>query len=305
MIEILMATYNGEPFIHEQLDSIIAQSYSDWTLLIHDDGSQDATVDIVKKYAKKDSRIRLLEDGVATGGASANFGHLMAHSSAEYISFCDQDDVWMKDKLQACMQKMIELEAKHGMAAPLLVHTDLKPTDIDLKPMSHSFWAYEHIDPRKNSLNRLLMQNVVTGNTMLINKTLVSKALPIPKDAIMHDWWIALVASAFGAIYPISKQMTLYRQHGKNDVGAKNFSAKYVLKRFVSIFITGEDRYLAEKYSAQARAFVDRFGQYEIASARALAQLSSLSTPKRKIEVLKHRLFKQGFLRNIGLMLTI
>ena len=109
-IYILLATYNGEKYIKAQIHSLLCQTYEDWNLLIHDDGSNDNTVNIIKKLQEKDERIILIEDGIKCGGAGANFLHILKnYSTADYITFCDQDDIWLETKIEELMQKMLIL----------------------------------------------------------------------------------------------------------------------------------------------------------------------------------------------------
>ena len=154
--------------------------------------------------------------------------------------FCDQDDVWNNDKIEKTYKKMQELEKLYGDSIPLLAHTDLEVVNEKLETLSFSMWKSEHINPRANTLNKLLMQNTITGCTMMINRTLAMKSLSISSKAIMHDWWIGLVATAFGKIGFIEESTMRYRQHGRNDTGAKNYDYKFIinkLKKFSDINI--------------------------------------------------------------------
>ena len=103
MIDILLATYNGAAYIREQIDSILQQTVADWHLLVHDDGSTDGTVDIVREYVQTDKRIRLVEDGERHLGVAKNFLHLLKYSTAEYAMFCDQDDIWIDNKVEVML----------------------------------------------------------------------------------------------------------------------------------------------------------------------------------------------------------
>lgn len=218
---ILLATYNGQEYIAAQLNSILAQKYENWTLIIRDDESTDGTIPILKEYVGKDSRITLHKNFMATGSAQKNFA-LLANDAldvqAEFYLFCDQDDYWHPDKLQhiACHK------ATYESTKPTLIHHDLIVTNANLVPISDSFVKQAKINPCPNP-NHLLKRNSVTGCTMAINRSLLKAATPIPKQAIMHDWWFALVAAFTGKIHYIDRALTHYRQHGNNAVGAKPF----------------------------------------------------------------------------------
>lgn len=225
-IDILLATYNGAAFLEEQIASILQQSYKNWRLLVRDDGSTDRTVEIVTQSAKDHpGKIVLVADGDGNLGCTGNFNRLMERSTAEYVAFCDQDDVWLEHKLSLSMDRMRALESDHGSEVPLLVHTDLCTVDESLRVIGPSFWRYQGLRPaHANQFARLLIYNVVTGCSMLINRALKDRALPVPAEAKVHDWWIALVAAAFGVAGNVATPTALYRQHDSNRTGAQAFA---------------------------------------------------------------------------------
>ncbi|RLB83879.1 MAG: hypothetical protein DRH24_06340 [Deltaproteobacteria bacterium] len=220
-----MGTYNGSPFLAEQLQSIQNQDLRDWTLLVRDDGSKDDTCNIVADFTKKDNRIVYISDDNKHLGVIGNYGRLMRaamDSGAETIFFSDQDDVWLPYKMSRQIRHMAEFERLYGRDTPVLIHSDLKVVDKRLNTISDSFMVYQGIaNESKSPLKILLAQNFVTGCATVINRPLLEIALPIPENVMMHDWWIALCAAACGKISYIQDAMLLYRQHGKNEVGAK------------------------------------------------------------------------------------
>ncbi len=137
--------------------------------------------------------------------------------------FCDQDDVWAVDKIETSLNAMKYEEAKAGADSPLLVFTDLKIADNQMNLLSKSFMAYSHLKGNRTLLRHLLIQNVVTGCTMMINKALSQMSIKSSdeKNIMMHDWWIALVASSFGKNFFLNLASVTYRQHEKNAIGAK------------------------------------------------------------------------------------
>jgi len=222
MIDILLATYNGQAYLREQIDSILAQSNRDWQLLIRDDGSDDDTLSIIKDYmARYSGKIRLIEDSGCHLGASSNFQRLLENSTAEYIMFSDQDDVWLPQKIEATLNLM-EATEKSYPDKPILVHTDLRVVNSQLKTIAKSMWRYQGISPEiGNNLNKVILQNVATGCTVMINEKAKVVSLPIPKEAVMHDWWIVINVARYGKIVHVPDQLVLYRQHSNNTVGAK------------------------------------------------------------------------------------
>ena len=221
-IKILLATYNGQEYLAEQIDSILAQSNQDWQLLVRDDGSDDDTVCIIKDYANRlPDKIRLIKDDGNRLGANLNFGKLLEQASAEYIMFSDQDDVWLPNKIEMELNAMKAAEQVYP-DTPILIHTDLKVTDSELNTIADSMWIYQKIFPEAgNDLNGVMAQNVVTGCTIMINKKARAVSIPIPDEAIMYDWWLALNVCRHGKIIYVSIPSVLYRQHSRNQVGAK------------------------------------------------------------------------------------
>lgn len=227
-IDILLATYNGEQYIHEQIQSIIMQKYTNWTLLISDDCSSDDTLNILREYEKMDSRIHIVSHGIRYGSAQANFMNLLSATTAQYISFCDQDDVWDSDKLSKTIRAIKQHEALSMQ--PVLVYTDLCVVDQHMRTLSKSYYTYMNINPHRTAISQLLVQNVVTGCTMMINgllRDLAIKSTLIDQSRIvMHDWWLALLASVYGELVYIDSPTVFYRQHGDNSVGATKYSVK-------------------------------------------------------------------------------
>lgn len=262
-VGILMATYNGENFVADQIESILEQTYKNWILIIHDDGSNDKTIDIVKEYKNKyHKNMILIDDGIRCGGAKENFNHLLriTHDryDFDYIMFSDQDDIWFPFKVKKTLDRMIDVESNHANK-PVCVYTDLMVVDEYLAIISNSFWDYQKIYPYNNTLNRLITQNVVTGCTIMLNKIAVKLVYEIPIEAVLHDWWIALVISAFGELYPLHEATLLYRQHRCNVAGAKKWDICNVIIKLLS-----KDGWLRFKEnfknsSIQANALLDKY----------------------------------------------
>ena len=242
MVTVLLAVYNGEKFLQEQIDSILNQTVSDIKILIRDDGSTDKSQDIINEYASKyPDKISLLS-GEPTGSASANFGELLKQCDDDYIMFADQDDVWFKDKVQKTLDTMLKSE-NNEKSVPVLVHSDMSVTDSQLNVKAKSFFDYQKIFTDDLSMSRILVQNYVTGCTVMINRALKNKAIPLPEGAAMHDWWLALVASAFGKIETVNLPLMYYRQHGENQVGAKAGSGLAFIVRKIKTLNTVRKNY--------------------------------------------------------------
>jgi glycosyltransferase involved in cell wall biosynthesis len=232
---ILLATYNGEEYLPSQLKSLQSQTLSDWTLLVRDDGSIDCTVAVIREFEQQDARIRLVSDTLGNLGSNRSFLHLLrlaVASGAQYVWFCDQDDVWLECKLSDQLEHIKLLEHKHGVDLPLLVYSDLEVVDANLRTIAQSFMSFQGLRPvpTERALALLLNQNLVTGCALLMNRALCVYALPIQIEGIlMHDWWVALVAASTGRVEYMPKTLLRYRQHGRNQVGAKGYSLRWIL----------------------------------------------------------------------------
>lgn len=246
-----MAAFNGEQFIKEQIKSIQDQTFENWQLLIRDDGSTDSTSDIIQNLSNSDPRIKIIHSQGENIGVIKNFECLLKkaqHNNDGYVAFCDQDDFWKPEKLQKQFLEMQNLEVNYGRNMPILLFTDLQVANSNLEIQNNSFMNFQGISDAENiRLGHLLKQNIVVGNTIMINNALLEIALPFPEGIRMHDWWLALCAASFGIIKYLSYQTVLYRLHEKNQVGAVglgivlnpfNFKWLQTLKKMNKIFVS-------------------------------------------------------------------
>ena len=232
-LAILLSTFNGETFLSEQLDSILQQSFTDFIIVARDDGSVDRTPGILTQYAAEHvGRLFILPDEGSNLGAKASFAVLMQyvlkHKSElglvrAYMMFADQDDIWAANKIEIEFNSLLLLETGDGYRMPALVHSDLEVVDCEGKRIAASYIAYQGLQSQRDSLVNQVQSNLVTGCTAVINEELALKVLPIPDQAIMHDWWIAIAAVAYGRRLFIDQCLVRYRQHGRNTIGAKPF----------------------------------------------------------------------------------
>lgn len=263
MVTILIAIYNGEKHLKEQLNSIKNQTDSGWRLIARDDGSSDKSVQILEEFAASvDNEVLIYSNDPPSGSAKANFARLINDAlDADYVMFADQDDIWKNDKIKLCMDRMKKLEGKYGKETPLLVHGDLEVVNNNMKVIASSMCKYSDIRTRP-SLMQLLVQNNVTGCTMLINKPLCNGIAKVVDDTdiIMHDYLAAIYAKVFGKTVFINKPLVRYRQHGQNSVGAKaSKSPLYLAKRLLK----GKADYKAtmRKSQKQAECFLKMYGK--------------------------------------------
>lgn len=221
-VNILMSTYNGQQFLAEQIRSIQEQTFSDWTLLIRDDGSSDQTKDLLQEFARQDSRIRLIDlEEQNNLGVIKSFHRLVQYEKADYYFFSDQDDVWLPDKLEVSLQ-----EARlYPTDQPLMVYMDLTVVNQDLQVMTESMIRSQS-HHANTELVQELTENTVTGGVAMINHTL-AELWSETEDILMHDWYLALLASALGKLVFIDKPGELYRQHADNVLGARTLSKRF------------------------------------------------------------------------------
>lgn len=159
MVTILLATLNGEDYLKAQLESIAAQTYENWQLVVGDDGSTDGTISILEEFSKQyPEQVTIIKNDPPQGSAKDNFISLIQNSYGPYFMFCDQDDVWKPDKIYLTLQKMEALEARYGEKTPILVHSDLSVADHNLEMVAESFFQYANI-PKRIVLNQLMVQN--------------------------------------------------------------------------------------------------------------------------------------------------
>lgn len=254
-IAILMATFNGEKYLAEQIDSLLAQTYQDWHLYIHDDGSKDKTIDIINAYiGKYPDRITLLEYP-SQGSACRNFLSMLERVEAPYYMFCDQDDIWISDKIEKSMQAIQTVEKRYG-DIPVVVHTDLRIIDCNKNILRESFFNFANIHPERIKHYQEYVQNVVTGSTMLFNRKARASSLRVSAcSATMHDAWVTLRAVADGGVrFTIFEPLVCYRQHAENVLGAQDgrrFTLSYRLSHFSEMLKMNIDHFWMMRSAGQ------------------------------------------------------
>lgn len=243
-VAILMATYNGEKYLEEQIESILSQTDNNWALYIQDDGSTDNTLEIIKRYIDN-KRIFLVDIGLTHQGACMNFMTLLNHIESKYYMFCDQDDVWLPNKVLLSYTKIKDLENETEMK-PILVHTDKKRVDNKLNVILESelnrknepIEKLEILMHERNSLEQLRLGTFIAGCTMCFNHKVKEISFPF-NNSRMQDSIIAMaVAKNNGVISTIYEPTMLYRIHSTNTCGEAETTIFEKIKHF-SRFIKG------------------------------------------------------------------
>lgn len=301
MIDILLAACNGERYLPALSRSLRSQSLADFTVLCRDDGSRDGTPALLAALEREDRRFRLIY-GSPSGSASGCFFALLRSSDAPYTMFCDQDDVWHGDKVEKTLAAMKEAEARYGADTPLLVHTDLRVVDAVLRELSPSMMALQQLFPYEDSLPRLLCHSLVSGCTMMINAPLRRLITEHPPEScLMYDWWISLAAAAFGHIVYLDEATIDYRQHGGNQVGAKNVrSAEYILSKLRDDSIRSALSGTYAQAAAFAMAFGDLLPRQHAELIRGYAAIPTLGKLHRIKALRRLGTLKRGTARRLG-----
>lgn len=290
MVTVLLAVYNGEKYLKQQIDSIMGQTVRDIKIIIRDDGSTDNSLQIIDDYCNKYPQTISKLEGTPTGSAKQNFAELLKNCDSDYIMFCDQDDVWLPQKVEKTFAAMKSAEGDGKM--PVLVHTDLKVVDQNLDVISPSFFNFQKLIQDDITLSGLLVQNYVTGCTIMINRALKEKCGAIPQSCIMHDWWFALAAVAFGRLVCVNEPTMLYRQHSGNQVGAKaSYGIAFIKRKLATL-----DK-VRENYNAtytQAKTFLDCYGNLLESEQKKIIDLYCRIPQMNKFEKIR-TIQKYGF----------
>lgn len=308
-VAILMATYNGEKYLIEQIESILKQTYQEFVLFIRDDNSTDDTQNIINQYTKKypEKIVQVCDERIAKG-ACRNFMFLLEYvynlNRYEIFMFADQDDFWLQNKVEDTINEYNKIDNKEQ---PILVHTDLNVVDAKLNLINDSFIKYSNLKGEYKEFNNYLIQNNVTGCTTLINKNLVEIVKFDINSICMHDWYFALIASAFGKVVFINKPTINYRQHGNNVLGAKKIKGiRGIWNKLIKNNTIKKD---LNKIFEQAESFKQNY--YEELNAKNKEILDAFCKIKctnkfNKIRlIIKNKFYKQGKIRIIGEIIYI
>ncbi|HFH7026311.1 TPA: glycosyltransferase family 2 protein [Streptococcus agalactiae] len=291
-VNILMATYNGEKFLAQQIESIQKQTFKEWNLLIRDDGSSDKTCDIIRNFTAKDSRIRFINENEHHNlGVIKSFFTLVNYEVADFYFFSDQDDVWLPEKLSVSLEA-----AKHKASdVPLLVYTDLKVVNQELNILQDSMIRAQSHHANTTLLPELT-ENTVTGGTMMINHALAEKWFT-PNDILMHDWFLALLAASLGEIIYLDLPTQLYRQHDNNVLGARTMVKRFKILREGPKSIFTRYWKLIHDSQKQASLIVDKYGDIMTANDLELIKCF-IKIDKQPFMTRLRWLWKYGYSKN-------
>lgn len=301
---IIMAVYNGEQYLEEQIDSILQNSCQNFTLHIFNDHSQDHSQKIIEEYVQTYPGRIFGHHHNDNHGVIRNFLEGTQVMDADYYMFCDQDDVWLPHKIKHTLQAMKKWEAEAG-DKPCVIFGDARTVDQNLREIAPSFqrqsgYHTDALDPA-----HILMENKLIGCTIMFNRPLQQILTEFPTEIRMHDWWIALIGSFLGKIVYLDEPLLLYRQHGGNVVGGSSFTA-YFRNR---LFHLSKQREALYQTCAQAQAFLkiyrDELSPEQTNLLHNFATLPEVNWFARRYRILHYRFLKSGILRNLGVLLVI
>ena len=302
-VEILLATYNGERYLREQLDSILNQDYESWVVRACDDASTDESYNILKEYeGKYPDKFILTRNEMGFGSAKKNFMNLIKSSTCDYIMCCDQDDVWLPNKISLTLQTMREQEQDD---TPVLVHTDLKVVDSNLNVLSESF--FEHSNFRREfKLNEILIQNFVTGCTMMMNRPMVALMQRVDDcdNILMHDWVASILATSVGKVVFVDVPTMLYRQHAINSVGAKKYGFALFLSKLKEAKMKQSLVDTTVQAAEIAKLYQDVLDKEKYEFIQQYGALWEKNKFQRICFYLKHRVLKNGLPRKVCQLLV-
>lgn len=305
VVLVLLPIYNGARFLEQQIESILNQRGVQVFLMCRDDGSTDTSVDLLRAHQqRRPDQVHLMEDALGNLGASGNFSRLMHAALAFevptpwanqpcYVALSDQDDLWHSDKLATAVAAMQRLEQAHP-GRPALVHSDLRVIAEDGREIAPSMARYQGLQTQRSGFAAQLLSNTLTGCTSLMNRALLEKGLPVPPEAVMHDWWLSLVASSLGGRTYLDLPLIDYRQHASNAIGAKAKDQPVVFKSIIHRLFDDRHSEIFSLNARQAAAFLERFRpELTVRQKLTLRLASHLDLPVPPLQRLLYRVLRR------------
>lgn len=302
-IAIIMATYNGQQYLTEQVTSIMENEYKDFVLHMFDDGSKDDTLQIAEKLKETYGDRFVIHKNPENRGIKRNFLCAVKEIEAEYYMFSDQDDFWLPQKIGDSYAFMKEKEKKPDI--PLVMFADAKIADEHLNVTASSFHKRENLNTSRLRLKDLIVENKLIGCTVMFNHALKERLSEFPEEIRMHDWWIGLIGAAFGKVEFLNRPMLLYRQHGGNTLGSVS-ELSYIAK---NIWHLKTQRELLYALCRQAGAFADCYRhslkEDDLVMLETFAAIPEQGFFRRRVTMFANGYTKTGWLRNFGMFVIM
>jgi glycosyltransferase involved in cell wall biosynthesis len=310
-VDVVLPCYNAAEWVDEFIGGLLPHDDVRWRLFARDDGSKDGTRALLKGWQERlgERMIVLDADGSENLGLVGNYNAVLAATSARWVLTADPDDVWLPTRLPLTLKTLRQAEAAFGIDVPIAVCTDAVVVDGQLAPVADSYWRWSKARPlTRPKLARMAMDSVALGSTMAVNRALLQRALPLPAGAAYQDWWLALVAVAFGRFVALPERTIKYRRHGANATkDPLSLSLLKDLSRFAGapVAIRARLDYLLRQAARQARIFASRYEKSlpasDFAAMRDLGLLPDASVLAKRIWIVRHGLWFSSWFKNIGL----
>lgn len=306
-----MPAFNCAPWLDDFMQSLLAQEFPNWRLIARDDHSDDTTQALLRTWQKRvGPRMTILPDsGLKNLGLIGNYNAVLGATSARWVMCADPDDVWLPGKIARTLEAIGKSEDEFGAATPIAVCTDAKVVDADRHPVAPSYWRWSHVDPAlTQQVVRVAMESVALGSTMLVNRALLDLTLPIVEGARYQDWWMVMVAAAFGHVTTLDAPTIQYRRHG-NNATADPYGDSLFHAVWRTLASPGAPRRRLNKIlmptATQAGAFLkryrDRLNSKDRSALRGLASLATLGPLNRRWMVLRYGLWFASPWKNLGM----
>ena len=307
-VEVLLATFRSSRFLAEQLHSLESQDFQGFDLIVHDDRSDDNTLEILAQHAKMIGGSQSISvNSRSSGSASNNFAGLIAAARADRVFLADHDDIWHPNKLSRGLSAIARAEATFGTNVPVLYHTNLAVCDGAGTSSERTLWDLKRIVPQRGeNLRTALMHPTVTGCTVGMNRGLLDLVRPMPGGMIMHDWFINLVAASFGKVIWDVEPSMKYRIHGENVSRPTAVSAWSRLKQKRGFV---DARRVIHRRIDQAEAFLNAYQAKlphdAITTLQQFIELRNLPAPVRNLEIARRGFLPPGFARALATIVAV
>ncbi len=310
-IDIAIPAHNCAAWLDALIESILKQDIANWRIVARDDASTDDTAARLADWKQRLGERMVILPAGPNLGPLGSYDAILSATTAPLVMLADSDDVWKPGKIAHTLAAMTASEATHGPRSPALVFSDAEVVDERLQPVAPSYWRWSRANLRASDVfHRLVVDSPAISSTMMVNRALLDVALPMTGAAYSQDWWLMLVATAFGTAIKLDAQTVFYRRHSSNDsLEPYAATAKGAIGRLLSAPSSAHNKVmrLLDQFAPQAAAFAARFQQSlsvsDLAALQAAASLPSLGLLARRWSVVRHDLWFGSPIKNVGLML--